>query len=255
MCDTTFSSQFPATYTGIDIANAQRYASMRMLYEKVQQYNSANTTPSNQPPLEWINRYPDGKQTSYPCDMNNTGLKCYEGAVRIFNEDECNARSVYNPDATNPNDYFKYLQWLPPLKNTTDPYSYNFDLSKRSQGDCYYGNWMYRNGCENAFMDKPTKDQQFEVDKDNKTKMWELLHNKLHFDDTTGQCLMSKDYCHSTGYGKYTSPDGTEDDVYGGTCSLTGGQKALEYVAGSTATRLTNLLSYGLMCPGKVDSN
>lgn len=248
MCDTTFSSKFPATYTGEDYANANTYATMRLLYEKMDNFNRTykrNPANINKPePLQWVHRYLNGQQTSYPCDMKNPNLKCYEGVIRIANKEECKRVGKYvsykDIDPVNAyKDYMKFTQWLPPSRNTNNYYDYDFDTSKIDRGDCYYGNWQYKDACDNFFIPQPDREE----------KKWAFdRFQPLRFDEDTGRCMLTREYCVSTGQNAYTP--GTGRNGEGGECELTGGQKAMDYLGGTTFARAGyNLDRLGDSCP------
>jgi hypothetical protein len=254
MCDTTFKSTFPSTYTGIDIANANKYAAMKMLNKKMKEYNATfrAANPSiTKDPLEWVHRYPQGKQTSYPCDFNNTNLNCYDGQIRIATKEECNAKNHYHFDPNNPNDPNNtpsskngwYLQWLPPAKTTGGDHphtTWDTSPSGMANGDCYFGNYVFRNGCQTAFADPGEK-------------VVPGLYDKLHFDTNTGECKTSQAYCKATGFNKYvdSEKDGNEigPNVYGGVCELGSGQKAADFFGGNTFAR--GLIGGGCKTQGK----
>ena len=234
MCDTTFSSTFPATYTGIDIANANRYAYMKLYKKKMDDYNQKykKENPSEADPLEWVNRYPGGKQTSYPCDMTNKNLSCLEGDVRITSRKECEAQSVFSYDPKKPDDHTPnakdgwYLQWLPPssTSKTENGIKRTWNTDEDSKGDCYMGNYLYRTQCYTSFTNpsEPAPD---------------TVINKLHFNKTTGQCMLSHDYCQGAGFNKYIGADGVVNGSDGGTCELSGPQKFEDFLGGSTFAR------------------
>jgi len=245
MCDTTFSRTIPALITGVDIANANKYATMKLMRKKMEAYNATQRAahPNTPDPLEWVNRYPGGKQTSYPCDFNNTNLNCYEGGIRIATKQECDARSHYTFDPFKPDNEANqpnakngwYLQWLPPAttkkENSEDGSHINvmsWDTSPQgiANGDCYMGNFIYRSSCETAFSDPEQPAPTFLID-------------KLNFDKTTGTCQISKSYCNEAGFNKYVDSNGNDlgSDKYGGTCELSGGQKVADFIGGNTFAR------------------
>lgn len=237
MCDTSFSSSFPATYTGIDIANANKYATMKLYKKKMDDYNNNTENKSkSEKPLEWVHRYPGGKETSYPCDMNNKNLSCLDGSIRITSRKECESKSRYKYDPERPDDNFPspqkgmYLQWLPPssIVKTESGLKRNWDISNDANGDCYAGNYIYRTQCDTSFSDLSQP-------------IPEHVRNKLHFNQQTGQCMISRDYCQGTGFNKYIGPNGVEhSNLDGGMCELSGPQKFADFLGGNTFARGIN---------------
>ena len=170
--------------------------------------------------------------------MSNPNLKCYEGTIRIANKQECLSKSKYISDASTVKQYLNFLKWLPPLNNINDPYKYSFDTSKSDKGDCYYGNWWFKDRCLNSFTDDgdPAYGQ---------------IKGKLKYDEDVGRCLITREYCQATGQAAYEPPPGGDESTPGGTCELNGGQKALDFFLGQTAARGSALSYYGYSCPGK----
>jgi hypothetical protein len=212
MCDSVGSVKGPKTQ--IDVNNAFRYASMKILYDRVKNYQNLSWVPTNQ----------DNSATYYcPSGLKNP---CLDGSVRINSKKECDRLSNFdqyrgdnaNPDPS-PNNGF-YLEWRPDSLDKID-----------GEGNCYLGSPYFRKQCEEGKFDPNDK-----TSKGNP--------NTLRYDENTGRCFITQKYCNSVGklgYDPSSSnayiPAYIRKDNDGGSCDLTGGQKALDFIFGSTISQ------------------
>jgi hypothetical protein len=254
-CDTTFANQLPATYTSIDLANARKYAEMRLLKEKMEAYNKVAS--GSVKPLKWVDRYSTGG-VSYMCPDSLKNLtapnRCVEGIVRIATKAECKAKSTFDYNKFKSNE--KHLPgiengypliWLPPAKVESSPdgrSSKVFDFSNSDNGDCYMENFIYKKACEDGFYRPDEKS----VGSKNCETCGSQVKNTLKYEPDTGRCLITQDYCHAAGFTKYTAPNGVDFSTAelfrskpplppGGKCELGAGQRVADLFIGSTFAR------------------
>ncbi len=257
MCDSTFAGLLPATYTSIDMANATKYAKMRLLREKVDAYNKKSTAPADQKPLRWVDRFPGTTTVSYSCPdvlKNTTGPeRCWDGSVRIGTRAECLARNTFDLEKFKKDNTYSPgikngfpLQWLPPSSTVfEDGKTFKkFDTNRMNEGDCYFQNFLFKSQCQNSFYDP--KEQSW-ASKGVCTTCGSQLIGTLKYDDDTGRCLITQKYCHAAGFNKYTAEDGRSEtrEIFrdnlplpdGGKCELGTGQKFADFFIGSTFAR------------------
>lgn len=208
MCDSVGSVKGPKTQK--DLSNAFKYASMKILYNKVKNY----------PNLSWVPTNEDNSPTYY-CP---SGLTCLDGSVRINSKQECDKLSNFdqykgdNPDPSPDNGF--YLEWRPDSLN---------DIN--GSGNCYLGSPYFRKECEEGKFDP-------------NDKISEGNPGSLRYDENTGRCFITQKYCQAVGklgYNPPSSSDNIPDYIRsnndGGSCDLSGGQKALDFIFGSTVAQ------------------
>jgi hypothetical protein len=197
MCDS--ANSINGYLTAVDLDNARKYARMQILYNQAKKYKDK---------IVWIDKNSDGSSTYY-CPP---GLDCKDGYVRIATSDECYNNSNFNKELGPVNGY--YLEW-------------HSDKGVPNEGQCYLANPTFRKMCESGNFDKSDKG----VD-------------GLYYDLYSGRCFITDTYCHNTGQLSYVkpSPDAIPDYIInrhnaGGSCDLTGGQKALDFIFGDTIAK------------------
>ncbi len=207
MCDS--SASIKGYLTSKDVLNSQKYAQMKIMHEMA-------NSPQYSDKLEWVDARSDGTSTYY-CPP---GLVCKDGYVRIKNKVECERISNFaqykNEDDPSPSpDKGYYLEWK------TD--------SSGNNGQCYLGNADFRRTCETGNFDRSDKDYRKYI----------IKNGNLRYDTNTGKCTITKQYCESTGQFGYLAPPATADNPngYGGSCTLSTGQKWLDYFFGTTVSR------------------
>ena len=203
MCD-PLNPYTSGQLTGKDLNNARKYAVMKAMYNNVKKYPGK---------LEWVNSNQDGSP-NYRCP---DGLTCYDGHVRISSKQECMAGRKdfltnymkddnYTPSAVNG----WYLEWQP---NPNNP----------NNGECYLGNSNYRKNCDTGIFDSSDKDKA-------------KGQGTLYYDEDQARCLLTPAYCSAIGQNVYTPGQGPNG--YAGICELSGTQKALDFIFGSTLTQV-----------------
>lgn len=191
--------------TSKDIQNAMKYAKMKIMYDQVQKY---------QDQLSWIWTNED-KTPNYNCPQE---LNCPDGYVKIKKRKECERLSNANDKNQDVINGF-YLEWRP-----TDP---NNDAGPESEnGQCYLGNLKYRQSCQTG---------NFMNDNDHNVK-------GLYYDELSGRCFITPEYCKNTGQLAYNPPANNIPEYirkqnFGGSCNLSNNQKALDFFFGSTVAR------------------
>ena len=110
--------------TPTDMANAQSYASNKLLREKTLSYTPIGL-------ITWKNKDPSGL-VSYRCP---TGLTCYEGIPVIANSKECQEKNHYNSSVS-------------PGPRTGWPLFWGTD------NQCHLSNYMLHQGCDTSFSKK-----------------------------------------------------------------------------------------------------
>lgn len=217
MCDSIGAITGYLTYK--DVQNAITYAKMRIMYDQIKNVYSDK--------LKWVPANPDGS-TDYRCPP---GLEqnCKDGRARIKDKTVCDGLSVIDRFLQNPDtDIFDpdigfYLEWRSPDNSPTN-------------GQCYLGNPFFFKMCKTGNF---SNDDEHRVD-------------GLYYDENSGRCFITQDYCKNTGQLAYN--DATKDvpsylstakdangnliaPMPGGSCELTGGQKALDFFFGETVAR------------------
>jgi hypothetical protein len=114
-------NQLPAYITPIDINNAYKYASNKLLFTKMNAYLAQQ--PGT---IAWRPSFSDNS-VSYNCPV---GLTCYEGQPIISTKQECLSQSVYDVNI-DPTIQKNYLEW--------------------DNKNCYLGNYSFRQGCDTNF--------------------------------------------------------------------------------------------------------
>ncbi len=183
-----------------DVQAAQKYAIMKIMYEQAQKYKN----------LQWVNSNEDGSPNYYcPIKSDGTKLDCKDGYVRIANKQECQAMSNFD----------QYMEEDDLLKIKPGANSKYYLEWREPENQCYMGNPFYRKKCITGNFDPTIKGN-------------EILNSTLNYDESKATCYITKDYCDRIGKSNYIPGPGPNGD--GGTCELTGGQKALDFVLGST---------------------
>jgi hypothetical protein len=199
MCDT--AGAINGYYTPTDMANAQTYARMRIMYESALNYPTK---------LLWVDTNPDGS-SNYNCP-DPEKLKCKDGKVLIATEKECSSISNPSTDTSKEGaDKGYYLEW-----RSTDPTSGN--------GQCYRGNAKFRNECKsgNFFDGAPVQGLEYDT-----------YSGRCFI--TPDYCKNIGDL----GYipPGDNIPDYIRSKNYGGACDLSGGQKFADFIFGETVSR------------------
>ncbi len=203
--------------TSKDVQNAITYAKMRVLYDQVKNVYSDK--------LIWVPANPDGT-TDYRCPP---GLEqnCKDGGVRIKDKTVCDNLSISDRYLQNSNinlfdpDIGFYLEWRSPDNSPTN-------------GKCYLGNPVFLKMCKTGTFKEDDK------------------VNGLYYDENSGRCFITQEYCKNTGQLAYNeatknvpsylsnAKDANGNIIKpmpGGSCELTGGQKALDFFFGETVAR------------------
>jgi hypothetical protein len=189
-CDN--SVQF-ATITGDDFANAITYAKMRLLKEKTDALSKTN------PNVQWTDDFSD-KSVSYNCPSGLSG-PCVQGYPRIVSKTECQTIGPYNPNDP---------------KQGADPLQYYLEWREK-EGNCYLGNWAFRNACSSLPQGGKT--------------------GHLRWDTDTRNCNMTRDFCDVNGFLDYEPGDrGAPGSGDGGTCQMTTSQD-IASIFGNTFAR------------------
>jgi hypothetical protein len=215
--------------TSIDMQNAQKYARMKILYEQTQKYKGK---------LAWIDTNGDGSPTYY-CPPGLTD--CKDGYARIAYKTECENISVSDiQDIENENaNNGYYLEWRTGNDNQgnkIDPTS----PEAETNGQCYRASAKFRSQCNSGNFSGDDKNHAPPVP-------------GLYYDNNTGRCFITQQYCQNIGDLTYNPPsnnipeyirkmsrpgdDGIDGIGFGGSCDMNGGQKFADYIFGDTVAR------------------
>ena len=180
---------------------------MKIMYEMSQ-------TPHYQNKLSWVNTKGDGTST-YICPP---GLTCKEGYFRIKTKEECNRIS----------NFYQYMNSDEPEPGPDVGYYLEWKKDKDAVGQCYFGNPDFRKTCVTGNFDPSDPNYRKNI----------IVNKGLTYDENTGRCLITKDYCDSTGQFGYKEPNST-NPLYpnGGECTLSSGQKWVDFFFGTTVSR------------------
>jgi hypothetical protein len=197
-----------ATITTQDYNNSLIYAQMRLLKEKTDAYNKTN------PNVVWQDAFSDGRVT-YGCPVGLTG-GCVQGYTKITNMGECISAGPYTPNDPNKGLGIS-VDGNGNITGSITPYYLEWRNDIQGNGNCYLGNWAFRDKCVNG------------IPQGGKTGL-------LNWDPNSNSCVMTKRFCDEYGFLNYEPGSANPPSGDGGSCELNAGQ----YVAslfGTTFSR------------------
>lgn len=203
MCESSIKGYL----TSNDVKNAEKYARMKIMYEMA-------NSPHYQDKLAWIDTKRDGTST-YICPPD---MECKDGYFRIKTQAECSRLSNFS----------QYMNSENPEPGPVNGFYLEWKKDKDGIGQCYLGNADFRKMCMTGNFDPSSENFGKNI----------VVNNGLRYDENTGRCLITQKYCDSTGQFGYNTPDPRNPlSPNGGECTLSTGQKWVDFFFGTTVSR------------------